>query len=120
MNLTAKKIAERLHDILNSEDNSPSLAHCCEDICEMMNQRKKDDADAMNIRFVTAAALVTYGRYLQRSHLNSCDINTFKAGDIDIHFKSDNGFLTAENLIKTALADIADLLKDDGFAFFTV
>lgn len=120
MSLTPESVTSRVFEIADIKSNDMRIFQCSQDASAFMNSRKKENADVHDRRFVTAAAVYAYCKYLLMSGMANCDIDTFKAGDLNINFKSDCGIVPIESVIKSALAEISDMLIDTEFIFTAV
>ncbi len=99
------------------EDEESIMGPYCESAAAVINSRKRADADASDIRLVTAAAAIAYCRYLTAKSAADGDIGSIKAGDITISGSGVNAVDTAERMMNAAIEDAIPLLADTQFAF---
>ncbi len=102
------------------EDDESIMRPYCESAAAVINSRKRADADASDIRLVTAAAAIAYCRYLTAKSAADGDIGSIKAGDITISGSGVNAVDTAERMMNAAIEDAIPLLADTQFSFGVV
>ena len=119
--LDAQAVFCRLLSMIESfEDDETVMRPFCEGAAAVINGRKKADADASDIRLVTAAAAIAYCRYLTAKYAADGDIGSIRAGDITISGSGVNAVDTAERMMNAAIEDAYPLLLDTQFAFGVV
>lgn len=99
------------------EDDESIMRPYCESAAAVINSRKRADADASDIRLVTAAAAIAYCRYLTAKSAADGDIGSIRAGDITISGSGVNAVDTAERMMNAAIEDAIPLLADTQFSF---
>lgn len=102
------------------EDDEVIMRPYCESAAAVINSGKKADADASDIRLVTAAAAIAYCRYLTAKNAADGDIGSIRAGDITISGNGVNAVDTAERMMNAAIQDALPLLVDTRFSFGVV
>ena len=102
------------------EDEEHIYLPYCETAAAVINSKIRADADASDIRLVTAAAAMAYCRHLVTKSVSDGDIDSVKAGDITISANSEKAVKSAEQMMQSALLDAAQLLIDTQFIFGTV
>ncbi len=102
------------------EDDESIVGPYCESAAAVINGRKRADADASDIRLVTAAAAIAYCRYLTAKYAADGDVGSIRAGDITISGSIKNAVDTAERMMNSAVEDAIPLLKDTQFSFGVV
>ena len=113
-----KTVFEKVCEISGCTDDA--LMPFCENAAAVINGKMRSDANASDIRLLTAAASVAYCDYLMVLNIAESDIGSIKAGDVSVTKNGSSAIAYAENLRKKALADVADLLIDSEFIFGTV
>lgn len=102
------------------EDEQTIYMPYCETAAAVISENIRTDADASDIRLVTAAATMAYNRYLVAKNASDCEIGSVRAGDITISSDSAKAAEAAHQMMTAALIDAAPLLKDTRFLFRTV
>ncbi len=103
-----------------SEDELTIYMPYCETAAAVISENIRTDADASDIRLVTAAATMAYNRYLVVKNASDCEIGSVRAGDITISSDGEKAAEASHQMMIAALIDAAPLLKDTGFMFRTV
>lgn len=102
------------------EDEQALYMPYCETAAAVISENIRTDADASDIRLVTAAATLAYNRYLSAKNAADCEIGSVRAGDITITSDVAKMSDAADRMLTAAFVDAAPLLKDTQFMFGTV
>lgn len=119
--LDGQTVFRRLVQLIECfEDEENIYMPYCETAAAVMNSKMRADADASDIRLVTAAAASAYCRYIVAKSASDGDIGSIKAGDITVSGNGENAVKSAERMMYSAIADASPLLVDSQFSFGAV
>lgn len=119
--LDGQIVFRRLVQLIECFDDEENIyMPYCETAAAVMNAKIRTDADASDIRLVTAAAASAYCRYTVAKSASDGDIDSIKAGDITVSGNGENAVKAAERLMSSAITDAAPLLIDTQFSFGAV
>lgn len=102
------------------EDEQALYIPFCETAAAVISENIRADADASDIRLVTAAATLAYNRYLSAKNAADCEVSSVRAGDITITSDVAKTSDAADKMLTAAFIDAAPLLRDTQFIFRTV
>lgn len=116
--LGAGAVFERLSSMIEIDKGEKSrLMPFCETAAAVIGAKTRADADKSDVRLLTAAAALAYGRYMLLRGASDGNIESFKAGDVTVSYGNSSAGQSIDSFVKAALADAADLFSDDDFVF---
>ena len=114
----SRKVFEKLKQLCSAVDDS--VMPFCESAAVVLGEKLRADADASDIRLLTAAAAVAYCNYVLFNNIPEGEISYFKAGDITVRKGSSSQSDAVIRFRDTALSEAAPLFCDDDFVFRVV
>lgn len=100
---------------LDEETAAPYMALCSEAAADISKRVKKGvDSEAESVRLSSAAAALAFYRYAKFTAAAQGSIS-FSAGDVRVVSDGEKALLLAGKVRDEALAEVSDLLWDDGF-----